>query len=161
MRRIVFVLLVILNCGSLNAQSKRETELWISEKYNYYKYNNRLHKNNFLRFDSEKIILIKSYGSYSGISYQNVESIKISPFKVDDREGFTISFYCNSGNKCIEEGEYKNQHLIPEERKLNNYFSIYLDKKFEEDDMPKRMEKALLHLIKLNGGEAIIKKEAF
>lgn len=154
------LLLLLISCTGFG-QTKSETEEWIISKYLYYKLDNPVHKNNILKIENGIFIHIKSYGYFEKIQIKNIGQVKVSYYKVENREGYTISFYCKNKLNCIEEGKYENGQFLSEKKKLNYFFSLYVNTSFGKEDLPKRMEKAILHLIKLYGGNATIYKETF
>lgn len=136
------------------AQSKSETENWLISIIEdpEYKYN--------------------AYHSY-GISFANGNMIIVSPWlqklyeykiplkslgkiklqKLDD--GYRLTISC-SNNACIKYGEFVNRdtdnyQLIS----YNKQTIIMFGKNLEFDNLPTRLNKALKHLVQLNGGKLI------
>lgn len=157
--KYLFFIFFLINISSFG-QSKSETESWIIDKYLSYKLDNWAHKNNILKIENGYLVLIKSYGWYEKILIKDIAQVKVSYFKVEDREGYTINVYCKNNGKCIQEGE-NNSDKNTTSKNLNNFMTIYVKVSFGQDDLPLRMEKALIYLVKLYGGDAKKYKEAF
>jgi hypothetical protein len=74
---------------------------------------------------------------------------------------YGLTLFCNNKSNCVTDGEYKGDSLYPRSINYNTMMFIYFRNSFGQDDLPKRMEKAILHLIKLYGGNAKLYKEVF
>ena len=95
--------------------------------------------------------------TYSKVAFKDITSIQIKKKRLDGIEWFQLNLKTN--NK-IKGGKYENGIYTGDYSNGTN-LTILLDTNFELNDYPKRMEKALLHIITLNGGKAKVTKEAF
>ncbi|MFT3796472.1 hypothetical protein [Flavobacterium sp.] len=136
------LLLLIIFFSSLSfAQSKTESKEWIVEKYNEFKRVNEYSNEFDLNFENE-FLIIKTYKSLYKIQIKDIKKIQIKKerWDNDDKEGWSSVYFYYGKNDSVE---------------------ITMSSEFIESGYKKRMENALLHLIKLYGGNATIKKEAF
>ncbi|RZL43976.1 MAG: hypothetical protein EOP00_21950 [Pedobacter sp.] len=160
MKNIILAITILLSVSG-KSQAKAETEDWIITKYLSYKYLSPEQKGNILKIENGYLIQQTSYNWYDKIALKEIAQIKISSFKVENRQGYSLTLYCKNAKKCLEEGKIEYGKFVPQGTNSNNTFTIYFDISFGEDDLPNRMEKAILHLIKLNGGNAKLHKETF
>lgn len=139
MKKIILILLV-LNSSFLFSQTKSETEKWIEEKY--YEYQREVNSDDDLTFENGNLIYRYLGSDLPQIKIKEIKQVQIrlEKFNSKDEVGWTaIYIYYGKGN----------------------YYKIGIDSKFYNGDLPNRMYKALIHLVKLYGGNATIKKEAF
>jgi hypothetical protein len=163
MKALHIVLLSLLPIATLQAQSLEETQSWILEQDR----NNLTDLSHSIE-DGEFISTLRmpSLGSAGGGEVKR--SVPLAQIKtisyVHTDEYLSFVLQCAQGDACVyqvvndSDGNFES-----EERREKLLFELYkkLDASF-----PKRMEKALLHLIKLSGGSAkavpfVKKKEAF
>ncbi|PIV93237.1 MAG: hypothetical protein COW44_10585 [Flavobacteriaceae bacterium CG17_big_fil_post_rev_8_21_14_2_50_33_15] len=153
--RIIILILVFILGTKINvAQSKSETENWLISiiedpeyKYNaYHLYDISFENGNMIIVSP----LLQELYEYK-IPLNSLGKIKLQ--KLDD--GYRLTISC-SNEACIKFGEYVN-------RDTNNYqFASYnkqtiimFGTNLEFDDLPSRLNKALKHLVQLNGGKLI------
>ncbi len=161
--KIILLLFLFINTSLSFAQSKLETESWILEKCNDYAINN---------FYTRELKIEDGYFTYfekigENLFYERILIKKISEVQIKKEEssdwGYTIKVYCN-GKGCDDSGHYINgnyKNTVIEYSGNKGNLDVYLNKNFGNDDLPKRMEKALIHLVKLYGGNAKVYKETF
>ena len=161
-------------------QTKKETEEWIEGKYGMYKLDIFFEKNKSLEFNNGYLYVFDKGGlNYNEITYERIALKDVAEILVENTGDrfkevrYHVDLICKVNKDCIESGRYVSGQFIKEygagnwhiQGKNNKYFiRLTLNENFKEDDLPKRMEKALLYLIKLNGGTAkkfVYPKEAF
>ena len=177
MKKIILSLFILLTSASSICQSKTETEKWINENINdfpvsygdnpievvenifvengnlYFYHHWKNEKDNYYSGTWSKLALkdIKSieytYDKSSNLNYKWIE-LHFNFNKGKSLEGKTNEF---QGKDNVEYKIQLQKTIIPQRLNLD----------FENSGMKKRIEKALLHLIKLYGGNAIVKKEPF
>lgn len=103
----------------------------------------------------------KDFGVISKIKLKDITQVEIKINSYPNKEKPMVYFhvYCNEG-KC-ETKEMRPQEISDWEISKAKGTMINLDYGFIENEMPDRFLKAFIHLIKLNGGNAKIKKEPF
>src|SRR5690554_2196163 len=100
------------------------------------------------------------YGYWISIDIKYIKEIEIKKdyFDSNDKIGWSkIYLYFDKNKAFIKDLDDHEEYQISD----STFIDILLDAKFIDDDMAPRMQKALLHLVKLNGGSAKIKKEPF
>jgi hypothetical protein len=151
-----YILLLSFICNFFFAQTKNETEEWIATKCNEYKYNSE----NSIYFQSGELYQFKKVGVVGRLVKVNPKQIKrveISNYVEDGKPKLVwISLYTSDKAVYEKTDEKEAFHSMD-----GNVFVVPLLLKFNEDGLKQRMEKALLHLVKLYGGSSTIKKEAF
>lgn len=161
MKKILIFLLCIIPTTILFSQTKNETKEWIIEKHNQNK--RQVNQQNEIKFEGNNLIYLKYfYGyQYEKIEIKNIDAISIKKVKYPqiDEECYVIVLKgVREEYGSIENGEYQKMGEYGNEK---SDITILLDLDFGKDDLPKRMEKALLRLVTLYGGKAKILKEAF
>jgi len=145
------------------AQNKTETENWIVEKCKNYAINNYYTRE--LKIENGFFTYYEKIGDtwfYERILIKEITEVLIKR-EENSEWGYTIKVFCkrkgcNDSGKYIN-GIYKNTVIEYSDEKGN--VDVYLNKDFGSDDLPKRMEKAIIHLVSLYGGNAKVYKEAF
>tara|TARA_R110002033_G_scaffold43092_1_gene84561 strand:+ start:3582 stop:4073 length:492 start_codon:yes stop_codon:yes gene_type:complete len=159
-----FTIIIFLTFFSAFSQTKAETEKWIIEKYNEYE--SPVNNTRELIFDDSFVyylwIFADNYGYWTQLPIKDIKQIKIHHKKFDseDEEGWdviTLYFDKNISKTKDAKPSDDNTYKVSESTSID----IKLTNKFIEDGLKPRMEKALLHLIKSYGGNAIIKKDPF
>ncbi len=157
MRRKLTVLLILITTN-IFSQTKNETEVWIVEKYNQFERVNSLSNTMDLFFEND-FLYYEYLNAFFKIKIKDITEIefKKEKFDNDDKVGW-ISLWIrfDKGNLL-----YKRAGENEFSKSTDTAFKIPLSSDLEKDEYQKRLEKALLHLIKLNGGNAKIKKETF
>lgn len=159
------LLLIIAICFNVSvfSQSKEETKEWIVDKYNNYE--RAINKFNSLAFDDDYIVyqwvIDERFGAGKvfKIKIKEIKKIEIRSERLnaEDKVGWVkLVLHFDSGKGLSRDLDEENFSYSG----YNNFY-ILLDSKFLNNDLPARMEKAFLHLVKLYGGKAIVKKEAF
>ena len=155
-RYILSVLLIIAPLITFS-QSEKESQEWIKSSLYNHVYSNGSH-NYSVDFTNKGILKLTqpTFGTdfYFRIPLNKIDQILISSFSVEDREGYTIKFICKNREDCIVVTN-NNPKLNGPPSEFLSAKEIFLDKSFEKDDLPKRMKKALTHIIVLNGGKII------
>ena len=166
-KHIIFI--AILSFSQMFCQSKKETEEWIIDIYNQYERELNLTSDliitdNKLYYD--KRIEMKDYcgGFISVINIKDINKIEIKRVfnGSADKVGWSVVNLYFSKNKG-KVNHYTSCENIADNWKLDEgtMTNILLSSNLFNDKMEHRLEKALLHLIKLYGGNATIKKEPF
>lgn len=154
-KKLTLLLVFIFGTYICVAQSKSETESWISSIIEDVEYKYNVYHSYYISFENGNMI-IKSPWLQNKL-YEEIVPLKslgkIKLQKLDD--GYRLTMSCSNGN-CIKYGEYVNKNI-------NNYQFLEYTKQtiimfgptFEYDDLPSRLKKALTHLVQLNGGKLI------
>lgn len=159
--KILLFTMFILICQSLQGQTKNETKNWIIEKHDNYR---RLENSkNEIKFEDNNIIYLKYfYGyQYEKISIKNIREIGIKKVRYPEiNEECYVLTLKGIGKEYgyFENAEYTKTGTYENEE---GEVTILLNIDFGEDDLPKRMEKALIKLITLHGGKPKKLKETF
>lgn len=150
MKSIIFVLL-LLNI-QLHSQSLNETQNWIVQKHNNYC--SKEYISYGVTYPRKTTLEIKD----GYLIYNNITANFIQKVKIKDIKTIEVIHYITEES---DEG-YKMQLICFETK--DNYFdglTLFFGKNFETNDMKNRMIKAMIQLVKLYGGNAKVKKEAF
>lgn len=139
--RYLILLMIIFYSTITFSQSKAESKDWIVEKYNEFKRVGEFSNQFDLNFENEFLIIKMSQSLYK-IRIKDIKKIEIKKERWDnsDKEGWSSIYFYYGKNEEIE---------------------ITMSSEFIDLGYKQRMEKAFIHLIKLYGGNATIKKEAF
>lgn len=164
MRKIV-ILFVLFSSIITFGQSKTESENWIEEKHREYK--NSYNPNMDLWFENDYLYYYwtvddkreadKRFAAVYRIKIKDIKFVKTSVKKLDDVTISIFVLYCTKG-KLESKSLPGNSNFVSNDEEFLN---IFLNENFKKDGINVRMEKAFLHLVKLYGGSATIKKEAF
>lgn len=157
MRRTLTIL-IILFTSNIFGQTKNETEEWIVEKYNQFERVNSLSNTMDLFFEDD-FLYYEYLNSFFKIKIKDIKEIEFKKERFDneDKIGWISLWIRFDKDKLL----HKKSNEDNFSKSNDTAFKIPLSSDLELDDYKKRMEKALLHLIKLNGGNAKIKKEPF
>lgn len=164
MKKII-ILFTLLTSVTIFGQSKSETEDWIVEKHNEYKrsinpYMDLWFEDGYLfyywtvddRSSAEKRIAV-----IYKLKVKDIKAVRTKIKQLDNSSMSIFTIYCNKGKITSKS--------LPNESNFVNtgedFLNISLNQDFKTEGLNIRMEKAFLHLVKLNGGAATIKKEAF
>lgn len=164
----IFLFFLILNSYMIFGQDKNETESWIIEKYDEYE--RSINSNMDLWIEDGYLyyyftlyddpIKAKENGVLYRMKIKDIKAIKTikKKFNSEDNIGwtnlilytektkmFSKDFPVSKGWECTNEG----------------FLNIPLKSEFISEGVNIRFQKAVLHLVKLYGGNAIVKKEAF
>lgn len=169
--KLILLIIFIFSIYGLSAQSKKETEDWITTKFQYYRFvdGTRLLKNiQFLEVQDGYLIIFEKLNNgsilYNKILLNKIFSYNLSKASERFGGGYGLDLTCENRNYCIEQGVYNQErNEFIRNTNIKNYFiMLRLNSEFEEDDIPNRMIKAIKHLVKLYGGKEIQEeKEAF
>ncbi|SCZ01182.1 hypothetical protein [Flavobacterium caeni] len=158
MKNIAIIIFLIFT-NFLFSQSKEETKEWIIEKYNNYERVNQYNQKFDLTFE-EDYLIYEYLGSLFKLKIKDIKKIELKKerFDNDDKEGWvSIYIYFQKGKlstKGLNENVFSNAES-------DTSFKIPLSSELINEGYKDRMEKAIIHLVKLYGGNATIKKEAF
>ncbi|PHR74170.1 MAG: hypothetical protein COA67_02045 [Lutibacter sp.] len=157
MKRILTILLLLITTN-IFSQTKKETEEWIVEKYNQFERVNSLSNTMDLFFENN-FLYYEYLNAFFKVEIKDIKEIEFKKERFDneDKEGW-ISLWIRFDNGSLF---YKRASENGFSKSTDTTFKIPLSSDLGKDDYQKRLEKALLHLIKLNGGNAKIKKEPF
>ena len=154
---VIFLLLISFK---INSQSKLETEDWIISKLEYYSFQNPPHTIVKVKIINGQIIFYNSYGWFQSIYLKDINQVLVE-HKDSNENVYGVTLFCKNKNSCVTDGEYDGNILSPLKEKNNRMMFLFLREEFGQKDLPKRMEKAILHLIKLYGGNPKVYKETF
>jgi hypothetical protein len=150
--------LLILSVLTVNSytQTKEDTQAWISEKIENFRYDYKYHIYN-VKFKEGDMIIENTTANtlfYSKIPLKKVSQINVEYFNNEGKEGYIIRIGCKNAEKCVETGKIVDGVL---QRSIYDMelIKIFLNVNFKQDNLPERMKKALLHIVKLNGGKVI------
>lgn len=157
MKSTVTILLLVIT-ANIFSQTKKETEDWIVEKYNEFERVNSLSHKMDLFFENDFL----NYEYLNAFFKIKVKDIKVIEFKKErvnneDKEGWIALWIHFDSGSLFHKRANENKFQLA----TDTAFKIALSTDLGKEDYQKRLEKALLHLIKLNGGNAISKKEPF
>lgn len=157
MKKILTIIVVLVCNITLYSQTKTETKDWIIETYNSFKRTEN--QKNFIVIENDSLVFYSYFYAYTyrKVAIKDITSIQIKKRRVEEMEWYQIDLKTN--NK-IEVGKYENETYI-KDYSNGTTLSILLKVEFGLDDYPKRMEKALLKIVSLYGGKAIVIKETF
>lgn len=134
-------------------QNKTETIQWITEKFDAYK--NPLEGKTEIRND-----YIYRIGSDElRVKIKNIKKIAIKKSSYNSVDYATIELMFDAGK--LEYKENKDPEFKISKNESDKKISLIVLPNFLTDGLKERMEKALVHLVKLSGGNAVIYKETF
>ncbi len=159
MKKLVIICITLLSLNCIG-QTKVETQDWISEKIHEYRSSKGVDED----FWFEDGYL----HHYWSINTQIEENRTALNWKVKIEDIVKIETKC-SANGCnfiiyTKQGKLFYQKTpVDTYYKVDNHpsFNVSLTKAYYNDGISARIEKALIHLVKLYGGNATIKKEPF
>jgi hypothetical protein len=153
-----FILFIVMTNSFFSfSQDKIETEEWIIKIYNEYE---REFNSEFDLIFENNFLVYTYFNSNFRVKVSDITKIEIINERVNksDNEGWSsIYIYFNKGK--LQTKEKKESKYITSEN--GNNIKILLSSNFITDGYTERIQKALIHLVKLNGGKAVIKKEPF
>ena len=180
MKKITLILLLLIPTLLLS-QTKKETEDWINNNINNYPVNygdNPIEVVENIIIDGSSLYFYHHWnrqddnyysGTWTKINLKDIKSIEYSFDKSPGLNNKWIELHLN-----FNKGKsYQGKSQYPNEFRDNISYQILFDRTaiimrlnmdFVESGMKKRIEKALLHIIKSYGGNAIVKtvkKEPF
>mgnify|MGYP000055951151 CR=1 FL=1 len=157
MKRIFTILLFLFTITTFS-QTKKETEVWIVEKYNEFERVNSLSNTMDLFFENN-YLYYEYLNAFFKIKIQDIKEIEFKKerFNNEDKEGWISLWIRFDSGKSF----YKGANESDFGKSTDTAFKIPLSSELEKGDYQKRLEKAILHLVKLNGGSAKVKKEPF
>jgi hypothetical protein len=150
MKNLLIVFLIFIN--TCYAQTKKETQEWISEKINYYSYSDdvKVFHNYTITYDESNMIIksncriVTGMGSGTGtdiIYYIPIKDLYKIRF---ESKAFNVWLYLKTKTNSIKVDKVVNE--------MTNQVEILLEKSVLQDDMTNRMDNAFTNLIKLYGG---------
>lgn len=171
MKKILTLLSILVFCINIFSQEKQEVEDWIKEKTaKYYYLNDESTPKRFIYFrDAHLIYGISNYDNSNVNTSTTLKRIKISDVKkveikkiYIDRDIWIVNLYCSKNIKCVDERIEYHFNKTFDTHELD-YVSMGYNEKFGEENLPNRMGKAIIELVKLNGGSStlIVKKEKY
>ncbi|MBW4362745.1 hypothetical protein [Flavobacterium taihuense] len=173
---LILIFLFII-CSSFS-QTKKETENWINKNINGYSVdygNNPINiveniyiENGYLYFYYHWKREDENYydGTWSKVALKYIKSIEYSYDKSPGLNNKWIELHLNfTKGKCFQgklDDEFQGKDNVAYEvQSERNIITQRLNMDFVKSGMKKRIEKALLSIIKQYGGNASLKKEAF
>lgn len=154
MKKLFIILLVSITNISI-AQSKIETEKWISEKIKIFGEKSSDVENDYTLTFKNGIIEVTHTTKinnrlYTINAYITIKDISSFQF-TEEKDVILLKIQTNDSSKIKSKLNFENNY------KLSNNYNFILNKSFKNNDLINRMTKAINNLIKLYGG----KKEAF
>jgi len=159
MKNLLIVFLLFIN--TCYAQTKEETQEWISEKINYYSYSDdvKVFHNYTITYDESNMIIksncrtVIGNGSGTGTEADRLDSTSDIIYFVPIKDLHKIRFESKAFNVWLylktKSNSIKVDKVIKE---MTNHVEILLERSILQDDMTNRMDKAFTNLIKLYGG---------
>jgi hypothetical protein len=156
MKNLLIVFLLFIN--TCYAQTKEETQEWISEKINYYSYSDdvKVFHNYTITYDESNMIInsncrtVTGMGSGTGTGADRLDSTSDIIYYVPIKDLYKIRFESKVFNVWLYLKTKTNSIKVNNE--MTNHVEILLEKSVLEDDMTNRMDNAFTNLIKLYGG---------
>jgi len=178
MRKSYLVLIFLLPFFSTFSQTKKETEKWINQNINNYPVSygdNPINVVENIFIDNEYLYFYHHWkrednnyysGTWSKVALKDIKSIEYSYDKSSGLNNKWIELHINfAKGKCSQatlESEFQGKDNVNYEiQSERTVIPQRLNMEFVESGMKQRIEKALLHIIKQYGGNAIVKKEPF
>jgi hypothetical protein len=154
MKKLLIIFLVSITNISL-AQSKFETETWISEKIKMYGEKSSDVENDYILTFKNGLIEVTHTTKinnrlYTINAYITIKDISSFQF-TEEKDVILLKIQTNDTSKVKSKLNFEDKY------KLSDNYNFILNKSFKNNDLINRMTKAINNLIKLNGG----KKEAF
>ncbi len=148
MKNLLIVFLIFIN--TCYAQTKEETQEWISEKINYYSYSDdvKVFHNYTITFDESNMIIKSNCKIGTGTDSLNTTSDIF--YYVPIKDLFKIRFESKAFNVWLYLKTKTNSIKVNNE--VTNHVEILLERSILQDDMTNRMDKAFTNLIRLYGG---------
>ena len=156
MKNLLIVFLIFIN--TCYAQTKEETQEWISEKINYYSYSDdvKVFHNYTITYDESNMIIKSNcktetgMGSGTGTGADKLDSTSDIIYYVPIKDLFKIRFESKAFNVWLYLKTKTNSIKVNNE--VTNHVEILLERSILQDDMTNRMDKAFTNLIRLYGG---------
>lgn len=158
MKKILLCLLICFSISKTHGQSKVETEEWIIRKF--YEYLRPQNQGSTLTFEGDYVIHRFNGTLYSKARISDIKQIETDIEKSEGKNAWYALWLYFEPKKIQVKGTYgawDDKYRISEDQNIKLHFDLT----FSEDNMPDRMKKAFIHLIKLHGGDAQVKKEPF
>lgn len=158
MKRTITILLLLFSSSVIFSQTRKETEEWIVEKYNEFERVNSVSNTMDLFFENN-FLYYEYLNAFFKIKIKDIKEIEFRKerFNNDDKDGWISLWIRFDTGKSF----YKSANENDFSKSTDTAFKIPLSSELGKNDNQKRLEKAILHLIKINGGSAIVKKEPF
>jgi hypothetical protein len=162
MKNLFIVFLLLIN--TCYAQTKEETQEWISEKINYYSYSDdvKVFHNYTITYDESNMIIksncrtVIGNGSGTGTGADRLDSTSDIIYYVPIKDLYKIRFESKLFNVWLYLKTKTNSIKVNNE--VTNHVEILLGRSVLQDDMTNRMDKAFTNLIKLYGGSFAAEK---
>ncbi|MAP81297.1 MAG: hypothetical protein CL526_09435 [Aequorivita sp.] len=153
-----FTILFLLCTASIFSQTKKITEEWIEAKYNEFERVNSLSNTMDLYFE-DNYLYYEYLNAFFKVKIKDIKEIEFKKerFSNKDKEGWISLCIRMDDGKLF----YKEANDTGFTKSTETAFKIPFSAEIKEDDYHKRMEKAIVHLVKLNGGNAKVKREPF
>lgn len=140
-------------------QTKLDTQSWISSTINNYAREDIYNPTLQVYFVDGNIWFTEIENNYDIVQ-------RVLPLKklnnvtiVENNRGFTLILECRNGQTCCSTEHLLNEDGVAKLSYINDIkntrIEIYLQKSLKDDDLNKRLVKAIKHIIKLNGGTVI------
>ncbi|CAN5193277.1 hypothetical protein BH09BAC2_BH09BAC2_18850 [soil metagenome] len=156
MKKLLLFIILSAAFAKGMGQSKNQREQWIAgtiKQYAFHNKNSEIYHVYELTFSNGNMMVIdRIEPSYSTdtiiIPLKQITTVKVGLFQNNniDEEGYQILFKCKKGRECIQNTLYPS-HKIPAE-------VILLQLSFQDNELPKKMQKVLKRIIRLSGGRA-------
>jgi hypothetical protein len=167
MKNLLIVFLIFIN--TCYAQTKEETQEWISEKINYYSYSDdvKVFHNYTITYDESNMIIKSNCrtvtgmgsGTGTGTRAESLDSESDIIYYIPIKDLYKIRFESKAFNVWLylktKTNSIKVDKVVNE---MTNHVEILLERSILQDDMTNRMDKAFTNLIKLYGGSVGLEK---
>jgi len=162
MKNLFIVFLLLIN--TCYAQTKEETQEWISEKINYYSYSDdvKVFHNYTITYDESNMIIksncrtVIGNVSGTGTGADRLDSTSDIIYYVPIKDLYKIRFESKLFNVWLYLKTKTNSIKVNNE--VTNHVEILLGRSVLQDDMTNRMDNAFTNLIKLYGGSFAAEK---
>jgi hypothetical protein len=168
MKGFLFLILILTYTESCFCQNKSEvkptkleTEQWIKEKIASNSYDGGDTKHNYSIYFEAGEIVIKDQLWMSITGFMNLST----RFRIADLDYLSmaqktdnvwLTLHLQSGKIA-----YQLCEGMPDKIDIEGTYDFILNKSFLNENLPERMKKAFSRLMELNGGKALVLKEAY
>lgn len=171
MKKLTLILILLLQTIIIYSQTKKETEEWINDNINKFPVNygikgynivNEIHIENGTIYFFYGLTDRGKTGVYhwSKVLLKDIKSIEFK--KNNEYINLIINFSKGKSYDSLPFENYRSKNDVYYDlNDINTDEVTRLNMEFHNSGMKERIEKALLHIIKLYGSNAIVKKEPF
>lgn len=167
MKNLFYSIILIAIPGFINGQTNAETTSWINDQISQHRYEASTYPLGSFSFSNqifEKTYLFQRHCIYKNegagdvvrigetlVHYKDITSIELR----EAEKCYVLKLYCKNGS--VKESTIVDYKIAS--TSMVKYAEILIDK--TNPTLFERVPKGLMHLIKLNGGNATLKKAPF